>query len=47
VERYCGNPKAGDDAVDTRFFPLNNLPFLAFDHENILREWRRNGTVKS
>ena len=31
--------KAGDDAKITRWFNLNNLPELAFDHELILKEF--------
>ena len=26
-----GKLQAGDDAVDVKFFPLNNLPVIAFD----------------
>ncbi|MFH1585898.1 MAG: NUDIX hydrolase [archaeon] len=33
-----GELKAGDDANLTRFFPLGDLPRLAFDHEKILRK---------
>ncbi|MCD6448613.1 MAG: NUDIX hydrolase [Thermoplasmata archaeon] len=33
-----GEAKAGDDAADARFFPLDNLPPLAFDHEEIIRD---------
>ena len=31
-----GEAKAGDDAADARFFPLDNLPPLAFDQEEII-----------
>ena len=30
------NVKAGDDAVDYRWFDLNELPNMAFDHKNII-----------
>lgn len=30
---------AGDDAADADWFPLNNLPPLAFDHELIIKEF--------
>jgi len=33
-----GEPKAGDDAADAKFFSLNNLPPLAFDHEKIIKD---------
>ncbi len=33
-----GEAKAGDDAADARFFPLDNLPPLAFDHDKIIRD---------
>lgn len=34
--------KAADDAVDEEWFPLTNLPSLAFDHLKILEEaWQR------
>jgi len=33
-----GEPKAGDDAADAKFFSLDKLPPLAFDHEKIIRD---------
>lgn len=34
-------PKAGDDASHAQWFPLTNLPDLAFDHELILGEFKK------
>jgi len=37
-----GTPRAGDDAGDCRFFPLDNLPSdIAFDHARILDDYRK------
>ena len=33
-----GEAKAGDDASDAKFFDLNALPPLAFDHAEIIRD---------
>jgi 8-oxo-dGTP diphosphatase len=30
------SPKASDDAVNAKFFPIDDLPKLAFDHEKII-----------
>ena len=42
VRNYEGDLKANDDAKDARFFPLENLPELAFDHRKILRDYLEN-----
>jgi 8-oxo-dGTP diphosphatase len=39
LEVVSGEPKAGDDAVNARFFPLKGLPPLAFDHDRIVSEF--------
>ena len=33
---HCAKPQAGDDAGKARWFPLDSLPDLAFDHKNII-----------
>lgn len=33
-------PTAGDDAANAQWFPLNKLPELAFDHQQILNEFQ-------
>lgn len=39
VKEAEGDLIAGDDAADTRFFSLDDLPDLAFDHERILQDY--------
>ncbi len=39
LEKKGGELKAGDDASIAKFFTLNNLPPLAFDHEKIVRDF--------
>jgi len=31
------DPKAGDDAAKVKWFPIHDLPPLAFDHEEVMR----------
>ena len=38
LKRKGGEMKGGDDASEARFFPLDNLPEMAFDHEKIVRD---------
>ena len=37
LERTGGELVAGDDAAETGFYPLDRLPQLAFDHEEMVR----------
>ncbi len=41
VEKQNINAKAGDDAAETCFFPLSQLPELAFDHKVIIQDLLR------
>ena len=38
LEVYGGELKSGDDAADVRFFDLDDLPVLSFDHEKIIKD---------
>lgn len=38
VDAPSGEPRASDDAAEARFFPLDALPALAFDHDQMLAE---------
>lgn len=38
LEHVAGSPVGGDDASDARFFSMNELPDLAFDHSKILSD---------
>ncbi len=39
VEKVSGEIKEGDDAAEVRFFSTFNLPELAFDHKNIIKDY--------
>ncbi|MBR9703831.1 NUDIX hydrolase [Candidatus Pacearchaeota archaeon] len=44
AKNYSGELKAGDDAKRAEYFHLNNLPELAFDHLEIIdnfKEWMK------
>lgn len=34
---------SGDDAAFADYFPLENLPPLAFDHKEIIEKWKKSG----
>jgi 8-oxo-dGTP diphosphatase len=41
LEKIGGDLRSGDDAIETKFFKLNNLPELAFDHYKIIKDIKR------
>ncbi len=46
TERYKGNLNADDDAEEVRFFSLESLPELAFDHGSILNYYFKINNIK-
>jgi 8-oxo-dGTP diphosphatase len=44
AEEGSGEATAGDDAADCRWFALNRLPTLAFDHDRIIADAVRSLT---
>jgi 8-oxo-dGTP diphosphatase len=46
VKKYTGKPKGNDDAKELAWFPINQLPKMAFDHEEVIRKykfWKKDG----
>jgi 8-oxo-dGTP diphosphatase len=46
IARADGTPRAADDAKNLAVFPLDELPALAFDHAQILadyKQWKETG----
>lgn len=41
VKKYSGVLLAADDADDARFFPIDDLPPLAFDHTDIIEDYKK------
>jgi 8-oxo-dGTP diphosphatase len=41
IARAGGEPKAGDDAGDVQVCSLSDLPPLAFDHAQVLQDYKR------
>ncbi|NCN86802.1 NUDIX hydrolase [archaeon] len=41
VKKYSGILEAADDADDAVFFSIDNLPPLAFDHKNIIGDYKK------
>lgn len=40
-----GEPRASDDAKTLGWFPIDNLPPLAFDHQSIVNDFRLNNKI--
>ena len=38
-------PEGGDDAAQAKWFPLNNLPLLAFDHKKIIGKFLKRNII--
>jgi 8-oxo-dGTP diphosphatase len=45
VRDFEGKPVASDDASDAKFFHIENLPELAFDHRKILNDYLNGGFI--
>ncbi|WP_400203947.1 NUDIX domain-containing protein [Candidatus Methanomassiliicoccus intestinalis] len=35
---------SGDDAANADYFPLDNLPHLAFDHDQMIEKWKKSSS---
>lgn len=46
ARNFNGKPRANDDAEDARFFPLGEIPELAFDHQRILNDYFKKRDLK-
>ncbi len=46
TRNFEGTLKADDDAKEVRFFPLEDIPELAFDHNKILRDYQTQKQLK-
>ena len=44
IASCTGHVKVEDDAADARWFPLNKLPKLAFDHAQMVRDYKKSRT---
>jgi 8-oxo-dGTP diphosphatase len=42
IASASGQLKAGDDAKQAHIFPLNNIPKLCFDHNQIIEDFKNN-----
>jgi 8-oxo-dGTP diphosphatase len=45
LDKIKGDIKYGDDAADAKFFSIESIPHLAFDHEKIIRETLRRKKI--
>ena len=39
TDKFSGTPEAADDAADARWFYIDDMPKLAFDHEKIFQDY--------
>ena len=46
TRNFEGELQADDDAEEARFFPLENLPELSFDHKKILEDYQTQKTIE-
>ena len=41
IVSVTGKAEAGDDAAEAKWFPLNKLPKLAFDHAKMVKDYKK------
>jgi ADP-ribose pyrophosphatase YjhB (NUDIX family) len=47
ADKFKGKLKAGDDAKNVRWFPISQLPLLAFDHKKIIDDYIKKQEEKN